>query len=141
MLTVTRCFEFDSAHRVLGHEGKCRFLHGHRYKAVITVSSWEGLDGLGRIVDYAVLKEVVGKWIDDNWDHSCLLHRDDILSDLLVSKLERAPFLMKYGNPTAENIARELYDVATNLLTPYNLKIVNVRIWETPNCWADFIAE
>jgi len=68
MIRITRKIEFDSGHRVLGHEGKCAHLHGHRYVAEITVES-AGLDSLGRVVDFSVIKEKVGKWVDENWEY------------------------------------------------------------------------
>ena len=83
MPTVTRKLEWDSGHRVLNHGGKCRHLHGHRYVAEITVEATQ-LNDLGMVVDFSLIKERVGKWIDENWDHNFLAHPEDpilILSD------------------------------------------------------------
>ena len=60
MIEITRRLEFDAGHRVLGHEGKCKNLHGHRYSAEITVTAPD-LDGLGRVIDFGVIKEKVWK--------------------------------------------------------------------------------
>lgn len=62
-MLIMRKFEFDYAHRVLGHESKCKHLHGHRGVAEVIVSS-PGLDSLGRIIDFGIVKQRVGKWID-----------------------------------------------------------------------------
>lgn len=142
MTTVTRIFEWDAGHRVLGHEGKCKHLHGHRYVAEVTVAAPE-LDALGRVVDFGVLKEVVGRWVDEHWDHSLLLHPADPLWRAAVWDPEviqgKQPFAMPSDrpNPTAENIAAVLCGVAAGLLPP-ELTVVKVRVWETPNCFADF---
>lgn len=145
MITITRKLEFDAGHRVLGHEGKCKHLHGHRYVAEVTVTAPE-LDDLGRVIDFSKIKSEVGGWIDDNWDHNVLLHMDDGL--LLISvpthagTLDlrsingRAPYTMA-GNPTAENMVKTLFRVAVDLLGPYGMTVVHVRLYETPNCWAD----
>lgn len=143
MITITRKIEWDAGHRVLGHEGKCKHLHGHRYCAEVTVQAAE-LDDLGRVIDFGVLKTVVGAWIDKHWDHNLLLHPQDPLlklpPDLLAQIHGRDPYVMPAGpraNPTAENIAAVLHGVVSVLL-PVELSVVRVRVWETPNCHADF---
>lgn len=135
MVTITRRLEFDAAHRVLGHEGKCRFLHGHRYRVELTVKATE-LDSLGRVIDFGVIKEKVGGWIDDYLDHNLLLNRDDPQLSHLQKTEERLPYVMQ-GNPTAENIAKEICEKAVSLL-PLELTVTNVRVFETPNCYADY---
>lgn len=157
VITATRTLEFDAAHRVLHHEGKCRHLHGHRYTAEITVSqsmrdATPGLDDLGRVVDFSYVKRVAGKWIDDNWDHNALLNSSDPLLRAEVNLHDgssvidywkfngREPYLFLNSNPTAENIARELYGKCKEMF-PADLVVLMVRIWETPNCYADYSEE
>src|SRR5712671_4355896 len=106
MISCTRRFEFDAAHRVLGHKGNCRHLHGHRYSVEVTISVNE-LDALGMVIDFADLKELVGGWINKYLDHNILLNTDDLVLPHLIHE-ERRPYLMGC-NPTAENIAREIY--------------------------------
>src|SRR5436853_739224 len=107
MITITRRFEFDYGHRVLGHEGKCRHLHGHRGVAEVTVQGLE-LDSLGRVIDFSVLKREVGEWIDNNWDHNILLNTQDPLWQEVPEEslifANRRPFLFGNRNPTAEYI-------------------------------------
>jgi 6-pyruvoyltetrahydropterin/6-carboxytetrahydropterin synthase len=153
-VTITRKLEFDAGHRVLGHEGKCAHIHGHRYVAEITVRPRIGLDMLGRVVDFSVIKSEVGEWIDKHWDHNILLNAHDPLllvfqnSSTVLSHSQgvrcydvfkdKCPYVMPNGNPTAENIAEVLAKQAYNILEPLNIIVLGVRIWETPNCWADF---
>lgn len=139
MITITRKFEFDSAHRVLGHEGKCRHLHGHRYVAEVTIQAPE-LDPLGRVIDFGVVKQIIGGWIDQNWDHNALLHcQDPLLQSRDQNRLfgGRTPYIMAYGNPTAENIASALFHISQASL-PSELTVTHVRVYETPNCFADY---
>jgi 6-pyruvoyltetrahydropterin/6-carboxytetrahydropterin synthase len=135
VITITRRLEFDYGHRVLGHEGKCKHLHGHHGVAEITIQAPE-LDAVGRVVDFGVVKILVGGWLDSNWDHQLLLNSNDPQLPYLRNTEDRAPYSMK-GNPTAENMAKELFGVCIELLASH-LKVVGVRIYETPNCWADY---
>lgn len=136
MATVTRSFEFDAGHRVLGHRGKCRFIHGHRYRVEVEVESFM-LDELDMVVDFSVIKEKVGNWIDENWDHRLLLNPNDPQVLRLTETEEVAPYVMAYGNPTAENIAHEIFDVARRLLSGL-FRVTSVRVWETPSCSAGY---
>ena len=89
MIKCTRRIEFDAAHRILEHESKCKMLHGHRYALEITVKA-EKLDKLGRVVDFGVIKEVVGQWIDNNWDHNTILSNKDQKMGSMIAKGNRA---------------------------------------------------
>ena len=62
MVRITRRLEIDSGHRLMKHEGKCRNYHGHRYVFEATVEG-PGLDEVGRIVDFSVIKERLGGWL------------------------------------------------------------------------------
>lgn len=150
-MRITRKFEFDAGHRVLRHESKCKNLHGHRYVLEVTVEADE-LDELGRVKDFSELKSVVGSWIDANWDHNTLLHRDDPLlwvetstnvkpinKDQLIRLVGRLPYVMKEGrNPTAENMVLEFVDRWPQIYVKTDLRLVHVRLYETPNCWAEW---
>lgn len=136
MNPITRRFEFDAAHRVLGHGGKCRFLHGHRYVAEVSVVAPK-LDNLDMVVDFSVLKREVGDFIDSKWDHNILLHKDDPQRVHLDQTEERLPFTFD-RNPTAEVIAETLFYIAKAMMKTFHIEVVKVRIYETPNCWADY---
>lgn len=141
MITCTRVLEFDAGHRIHGHESKCAHLHGHRYKVEITCrqNNAGDLDGLGRVIDFGKIKELVGRWIDTNLDHNLILFDQDPLvqlGDHLTELHGRPPFLLPY-NPTAENLAQFIRINAATLLAPYWIQVIHVRVYETPNCWAD----
>jgi 6-pyruvoyltetrahydropterin/6-carboxytetrahydropterin synthase len=126
-------------HRVLGHEGRCRNLHGHNYVARLTAEA-DALDAVGRVVDFSVLK-AVGGWIEQNWDHGFLLHKDDPLLSLWGSgfPLEMHKFYRMGENPTAENIARYLLEeVCVTLFGGgQGFRVVRVVVEETENCSAE----
>ncbi len=139
---VTRRLEFDAGHRVEGHEGKCRSPHGHRYTAEISCTA-ERLDVAGFVIDFGAIKERVGRWIDYNWDHTFIYHRGDALMDAMAQQIiaesdDLRPWYDLPHPPTAENMAQHLHSIASALLEKDGLRVVRVRIYETPNCWADY---
>jgi 6-pyruvoyltetrahydropterin/6-carboxytetrahydropterin synthase len=133
MFSVTREITFCYGHRLLNYDGKCRHLHGHNGRAVITLSA-PRLDGLGMVLDFSLLKQVVGGWIDRELDHKMLLHRDDPVLPSLLAQAE--PVHVLDVNPTAENIARLIFDYTASQGFP----VVEVRLWETENCFATYRA-
>jgi 6-pyruvoyltetrahydropterin/6-carboxytetrahydropterin synthase len=129
MYRVTRELTFCYGHRLLNYDGKCRHLHGHNGRAVITLETAE-LDALGMVVDFSRLKRGVGAWIDEALDHKMLLHKDDPLLPFLRQQGE--PIYVMDANPTAENIARLILDMAARQGFP----VVEVSLWETDTCCA-----
>lgn len=131
MFRVTRQIDFCYGHRLLNYAGKCRYLHGHNGRAVITIES-DQLDERGMVLDFSDIKRIVSTWIDENLDHRMLLHRDDPVVPLLREMGE--PLFLLDENPTAENIARLIYEFTARQGFP----IVEARLWETPNCFATY---
>lgn len=151
MITATKRVEFDAAHRVAGHEGKCKSLHGHRYAVELTlVRSDAGVDDTGFVVDFGVIKERVGGWIDEHLDHTTLYDEHDefmvAMRERYLEIQDRCPelaggelrswYAMKRP-PTAENIAAMLHTEATKLM-PRGVQVLRVRVYETPTSYADF---
>jgi 6-pyruvoyltetrahydropterin/6-carboxytetrahydropterin synthase len=140
--TITRRLEFDAGHRVPGHAGKCRFPHGHRYVVEVTCEAPQ-LDAAGFVVDFGVVKERVGGWIDSNMDHAFLVGSEDkamlvaLESFRLHSPGGEERVLVMLDPPTAENIAALVLREARRLLADSRLSVTHVRVYETPNCWAD----
>jgi 6-pyruvoyltetrahydropterin/6-carboxytetrahydropterin synthase len=131
MFRVTREITFCYGHRLLNYDGKCRHLHGHNGRAVITLEA-ERLDGMGMVMDFGLLKRVVGGWIDESLDHKMLLHKDDPALPLLREQGE--PVFVMEVNPTAENIARLIFEYAVGQGFP----VSEVRLWETESCYASY---
>lgn len=131
MYRVTKEIHFCYGHRLLDYAGKCRHLHGHNGRAVIALESPK-LDALGMVMDFTVIKQVLGKWIDDQLDHRMLLHRDDpIIPEL---RRQGEPFVELDVNPTAENLAKMIFDFAVS----HGLPVVEVTLWETESSFATY---
>ena len=131
MFQVTREIDFCYGHRLLGYQGKCRHLHGHNGRVLITVEASK-LDNQGMVLDFSEIKRTISRWIDAHLDHRMLLDRDDPIVPALEDVGE--PVLLMNVNPTAENIAQLICQVATDLGYP----VVEVRLWETPRCFATY---
>jgi len=131
MFQVSREIDFCYGHRLLNYEGKCKYLHGHNGRAVITVAAAD-LDERGMVLDFSDIKRVVSRWIDENLDHRMILHQDDPAIPALRQLGE--PLFLIDRNPTAENIARLIYEYTAQQGFP----IVEACLWETPHCFATY---
>src|SRR5207237_5145774 len=127
MFEVTREIAFCYGHRLLDYEGKCRYLHGHNGRAVITLQA-PALDRLGMVIDFSQIKQAIQGWIEQTIDHKMLLHQNDPLLPSLRDHGE--PVFLMDANPTAENIAKLIFDHAVANGFP----VVEVRLWETDHC-------
>jgi 6-pyruvoyltetrahydropterin/6-carboxytetrahydropterin synthase len=134
MFRVSREIDFCYGHRLLHYEGKCRHLHGHNGRAIITIET-ESLDGKGMVIDFNEIKRRINGWIDDHLDHRMVLHRDDPIVPILEKQGE--PMYLLDVNPTAENIAKLIADIAREQGVP----VVEVKLWETPHCFATYCPE
>ncbi len=125
---------FDAAHRILGHTGKCAYLHGHAYRIEVTVSA-PALDRLGMVIDFDDLRAIVKKAIVDRWDHATLLWNEDPLVTAISSVQAEAPekVVRFEGNPTAELLTREAWESLSRTLPP-GLTLERVIIRESPTC-------
>ena len=137
--TCVRKIQFCYGHRVMKHESKCATLHGHNGIAWVHATPIKGLDKIGRVIDFSVLKEKVGTWIDDNWDHTMILNQKDVQTIELVKKAPafKDIFILPY-NPTAENLARYLlHIVCPKVLKKSGVIVYKITFWETENCYAE----
>ena len=131
MFTITKDVYFCYGHRLMGHPGKCRHLHGHSVKAAITVAAPE-LNDQGMVCDFADISAVAHRYIDSELDHNLLLHRDDPLVPVLEQQGER--FLLLDEHPTAEWLAKMIYDQ----VKAAGLNVLRVALWETASACASY---
>ncbi len=121
---------FCYGHRLVGHAGPCRHLHGHN--AVAEIACEGPLDALGMVIDFATIKSRVRTWVDEHWDHKMILDRADPLVERL--RADGEPVFALAGPPTAENLAAHLFAVARDA----GLPVVRVRIWESDGSCASY---
>jgi 6-pyruvoyltetrahydropterin/6-carboxytetrahydropterin synthase len=136
MILVTRLLEFDTGHRLVGHESKCANLHGHRYKVEATIVAPK-LDDVGRVMDFGVVKELLGTWLDEHWDHTLVLWAEDPDLKALQALKQPKPIFVLPQNPSAENMAWYLlHKVCPMLFAAHPVEVVSIKMYETPNCFA-----
>ena len=133
MITATRRIQFAAGHRVFGHEGKCRYLHGHNFTAFLTAAA-DDLDAVGRVIDFGMLKARIGGWIEREWDHGFIIWQDDAEArDALACVSGQKTYLLP-SNPTAEHIADHLLRVVgPETLQGTGVRLVKVTVHETEN--------
>jgi 6-pyruvoyltetrahydropterin/6-carboxytetrahydropterin synthase len=149
--TVIRYHDFCAGHTVTGHESKCAHLHGHNYRVHFHVEARPlteigfpfdsmsftanpGLDLVGRIVDFSVVKSTLCEWLEENWDHKFLINEIDPRYPAL-DDLDRDSLVVCDFNPTAENMAEYLVEtVGPLLLKDLNVELVGVELSETRKC-------
>jgi len=131
MYQVAKSVSFCYGHRLLDYAGKCQHLHGHNARAVITLES-ETLDERGMVEDFSEVKRLVWSWLDEEIDHTMLLHRDDPLLPLLHDAGERVRATDE--NPTAEVIARMIFEYVAAKGYP----VTGVTLWETETSYASY---
>ena len=137
MIEAVRIIKFDAGHRVVNHESKCRTLHGHEYQAHIYAQS-DHLDALGRVIDFSVIKEIVGSWIDQFWDHTMIIYSQDPDLELLQKCSGSKPIFIMNKNPTAENMALYLLnDICPSILSGTGVSVNKIRLYETSNCYVE----
>ena len=129
MYQVTKVIHFCYGHRLLNYAGKCRYLHGHNGKVEIELSS-KRLDARGMVRDFEDVKRTIQRWIDTTLDHAMLLNR----KDPLIQKLKGERLLLMDTNPTAENIAKLIFDYGATSGFP----VTAVTLWETDHSFATY---
>lgn len=146
--SVTRYHDISCGHRVVGHESKCRHMHGHNYRIHFTCAS-SRLDNIGRVIDFSVVKERLCMWVEENWDHKFLAWEQDPLMQDVFSQLgsDREGFpsgilgesiVFVPFNPTAENMAQYLVEIVGPTVLPKNIVLIKVCIEETSKCSAEY---
>lgn len=137
MIVVERYHDISMGHRVVGHEHKCRHLHGHNYRIHFTCTAPE-LDSLGRIIDFGLIKTALCAWLEEQWDHKMMLwEQDPLLPDL--QRLTPEDIVVVPFNPTAEQMAIYLvHEVGPRQLEGTGVQLISVRIEETRKCSASY---
>ena len=141
---ITRRLEFDAGHRIPNHNSQCKHLHGHRYAIEITLSgdiiTTEGQSEQGMVMDFSDVKRIAKEKVVDEWDHAFLVYRGDrAVCDFLASMPGHKTVVLDVV-PTAEHLAQAAFDIlnaAYRDMYGNNLRLERVRLYETPNNWAD----
>lgn len=129
-MKISKTIRFEAGHRLAkGYPGNCQHTHGHSYVVTVEMDSLGDLNRFGFVKDFNDFKPLK-EWIDTNWDHAFLVARDDKNMIDFLWKNEQRHFIFE-ENPTAENIAAELFKVASRELNDEYSKVTLVKVNET----------
>ena len=142
-MKIGKVIQWDMGHRVLNHRSVCKGLHGHRYKAEICVEGKlieeKGASEEGMVIDFADIKKVAQKFIQEELDHAFMVwDRDHELLEFFKSSQGHKPVIVPF-TPTAENVAAYIFNRLKDKFTDVfktGLKLQSVKLWETPSSYA-----
>lgn len=128
---------FDSAHFLSDYNGKCRNIHGHRWKIVVEIVSEKLIDNgqkKGMIVDFSDLKRDVSK-IADYFDHAFIYEIGSMKKTTVDALADEEFRLIEVSfRPTAENFAKYIFEA----MKKKNYTVKCVTVYETPNNCASY---
>lgn len=138
MYRISKEFTFAMGHRLSNHKGACRNFHGHNYTVIVGLQS-KFLNADGMVMDFSVLKEMVNEYLDE-LDHALMVNSTD--EDFVIKiqdhfsdmKIVVTPY-----DPTAENMAREIYTHISKVLNPeLGVDLDYVTVYETDTSQATY---
>ncbi len=145
-MLITRRLEFDAGHRIPEHDSQCRHLHGHRYAIEITLSGdvieKKGAPENGMVMDFARVGDIARKHLVEAWDHAFLVYSGDTAVVNFLNSLPGHKTVLLKATPTAENLALEAFRILSRAYQDIygnHLRLERIRLYETPNCWADAV--
>ena len=136
--------EFDAGHRIPNHKSTCKNLHGHRYAIEVSlcgeIIQQEHQSDFGMVLDFKDAKELIRTTIVDPWDHAFIVYKKDLEVLNFLNQIKDHKTVILERVPTVENmalIAFQMLEAAFNDMFDGKIKPSLVRLYETPNNWAD----
>ncbi len=131
------------AHALKGHDGPCRFIHGHSYKLSVTLVGNPIMDDtsprLGMVMDFGEMKKIVHENIIRIFDHALVLNRNSILEENdKIPELFEKMLIVDY-QPTSENLLLDFVYRIRPLL-PSNASLHSMKLRETATAYAEWFA-
>lgn len=143
-ISITRRLEFDAGHRIPNHDGQCRHLHGHRYAIEVTltgeVADHPGKADDGMVLDFGDIKRLTNQYVVERWDHAFLVAKEDEGLVTFLGTLPNHKTVIMEHVPTVENLANAAFAILQPVFSDAfggRLNLSAIRLYETPNCWAD----
>lgn len=133
MFTVQTEQSFDAAHFLADYQGKCRNIHGHRWRVIIMVNK-EDLEKDGMVVDFSKLKEDLKREVD-YFDHTLIIEKDSLKPATYQALVEEGFRIIQTDfRPTAENFSRFFYKQFKEM----GYQVKSSVVYETPNNCAEY---
>ena len=140
-IRITKEFVFDAAHNLPRYDGKCRNIHGHTYKLLVTLIGVPIADEhspkCGMVLDFSDLKQVIKEVVIDRFDHALIVPAGENVECLRQfqqeGKLVEVPF-----QPTCENLTLHIAEMLSEQM-PENVELYSVRLYETPTSYSEWV--
>ncbi|MBU0763723.1 MAG: 6-carboxytetrahydropterin synthase QueD [Bacteroidetes bacterium] len=144
MIRISKAFTFEASHALWNYAGKCRNIHGHSYRLVVTVSGSPATDEdnpkTGMVMDFGDLKKLVKALIIDKYDHAVIVWEKAPYETLKKTDQMFENLVVTTFQPTCENMAREFAGILQKNL-PSFVSLHSVRLYETETSWAEWCAD
>ena len=141
-IRITKEFDFEMAHALDFHHGKCKNIHGHSYKLGVTlkgIPKENSHSDAGMVVDFGALKTIVKKLIVDKLDHALVLQKDSPYYSKNIKNLTLKLVLVDY-QPTCENMLLDFQNILKNTL-PKDVELLHLKLRETATGYAEWFSE
>ncbi len=143
VIRITKEFDFEMAHALLGYNGPCKDIHGHSYKLSVTVAGAPVTDQtspeLGIVIDFSLLKKIVKDAIIEHFDHALVLNKNFPQTQLAGIHSISGRLLMVDYQPTCENLLIDFVErIKTNL--PLTTNLHHLKLRETSSSYAEWFA-
>ena len=142
IIRITKEFQFEMAHALLGYDGPCKNIHGHSYQLKVTVKGKvkenTSDSDEGMVIDFGIVKNIVNEQVVHPYDHSLVLNKKmniDKSQYEFMNKLIIVPF-----QPTCEQLLVQ-FAALIQIKLPKNIQLHSLFLRETPNSYAEWFAE
>lgn len=140
---LTKRFDFEMAHALLGYDGLCKNIHGHSYKLDVTIMGEPCQDiqspKLGMVMDFGDLKRIVQKEITDQVNHALVLNNQTNADLIAVLKQNYERIVAVPYQPTTENLLTDFVQRIQSQL-PAHVSLFSLRLYESENSYAEWFA-
>ncbi len=143
-IRLTKIFHFDTGHALAGYDGKCRNVHGHSYSLEVTVKGEPIKDPnhvkFGMVIDFGDLKEIVKKYVIDDYDHALVLNKNTVYKEIGDFLVERGHHILLVDfQPTGEMMIQDMAQRIKSHL-PDGIELFKLKLYETGTSYAEWYA-
>jgi 6-pyruvoyltetrahydropterin/6-carboxytetrahydropterin synthase len=134
MISITKEFNFETAHRISNHPAACKHIHGHSYRLLVTVSAKE-IQENDMIIDFKELKQIVKDKVVQTFDHALVLKRNE--ENTKIAKEIRTKIFWMENEPTIERLLDYIrIQIQNSLAEPVFLK--KLKLYETASSFGEW---
>ncbi len=132
------------SHVLEGYDGPCSQIHGHSYRLFVTVRGVPSSDPadpkLGMVLDFGVLKKIVGRLVVDRFDHALMIRETTENAELVAALCNRFTRIITVTyQPTCENLIAWIASAVAPEL-PVGVELHSLRLHETATSFAEWFA-